>query len=154
MTVCTQNPNETEAIAASFATHLQNQDRIGLIGTLGSGKTCFVRGLAQGLHTDLNYMVNSPTFTIANIYPSTIPLCHFDLYRLNSTEELLSLGFDDYFNNPGIFVIEWADKFDNKCPRDLDIYITANTQNSRKFSLKTYSPRGQDLAIFWENCHV
>lgn len=81
-----------------------------LVGDLGAGKTHFVKGLAEGLGAAAT--VTSPTFTLVHEYASgRLPLYHLDFYRLESADEALNLGLDEYLDGDGLTVIEWADKF-------------------------------------------
>jgi len=108
--VLTNSPEETSALAEGLARSLKPGARIGLIGELGAGKTCFVRGIAAGL--GVGGCVKSPSFTIINIYEGgRAPLYHIDLYRLSGTpDELREAGVEDYIYGEGISVIEWVDK--------------------------------------------
>ncbi len=81
---------------------------IALIGDLGAGKTVFVKGLAKGLGVEEE--PNSPTFVIMNAYLGRMPLYHFDLYRLSDEDELLGIGYDEYFFGSGVSAVEWADR--------------------------------------------
>lgn len=91
-------------------------DVVVLSGPLGSGKTVFVRGMAQGLGAD-GSQVHSPTFTLMHTYPGRLPFYHFDLYRLDSSDELARLGFDEYlFDGEGVSAVEWGDKFADMMP--------------------------------------
>lgn len=100
--------DETQKIAADFAKKLSAGDIITLDGDLGAGKTAFTGGLAKGL--GISGHVTSPTFTIVNEYRDGImPLFHFDVYRLSSMDDLYDIGWDDYINQDGICVVEWAD---------------------------------------------
>ena len=103
-----RSPEETEVVGRALAQKLKAGDVVALWGELGAGKTCLVRGLAQGL--GLGQAVTSPTFTLINEYPGPCPLYHFDLYRLKGPAELEDLGCDDYFFGIGICVLEWAQK--------------------------------------------
>ncbi len=113
----TNSPEETEALGWEFSKKLLPGDIVGLVGELGSGKTCFVRGVAKGLGVRGN--VKSPSFTIINIHESggegksgeTSRLYHIDLYRIRSIEEFYDSGLEEYIYGKGISVIEWADKF-------------------------------------------
>lgn len=110
-TFISNSTEETEKFASQFAKKLKKGDILSLSGELGSGKTAFVRGLFEGMGGDPNYFVTSPTFTLMHEYPTQkAPLYHFDLYRLNSLQELENLDFQDYFEGKGICVVEWGDK--------------------------------------------
>ena len=100
----------TVAFGRNFAAQLRAGDVLALTGDLGAGKTHFVQGLAAGL--DAPGAVTSPTFTLIHEYPGgRLPLFHFDLYRLDSADEQLRNGFDDYLDAAGVLALEWADKF-------------------------------------------
>ena len=102
------NPGETEEIGSTLAKTLSKGDRVGLVGELGSGKTCFVRGLARGLGSE-GY-IKSPSFTMINIYEGgRLPLYHIDLYRIGRQEEFEETGLEEYIYGGGVSVIEWAD---------------------------------------------
>ena len=89
---------------------------LALDGDLGAGKTHFVKGIAAGLGCDGD--VTSPTFTLVHEYTGgRLPLFHFDFYRLESEDETLRLGLDDYLGSGGVLVIEWAGKFSALLPR-------------------------------------
>ena len=100
----------TIAFGRDFASSLAAGDVLALCGDLGAGKTHFVKGLAIGLGTSTE--ATSPTFTLIHEYrDGRLPLFHFDLYRLETEDELLRIGFDDYLDATGVLAIEWADKF-------------------------------------------
>ncbi len=85
---------------------------ITLIGDLGVGKTVFTQGFAEGL--GIRETVNSPTFTILQIYEEgRLVLYHFDVYRIGDSEEMLEVGWDDYVYGEGVCLIEWADLIDD-----------------------------------------
>ena len=83
-------------------------DVVLLVGDLGVGKTCLAQGIAAGLGVD-DY-VASPSFVLLREYVGRLPLYHVDFYRLDDTEEMASLGLDDYLFGEGVCVVEWADK--------------------------------------------
>ncbi len=92
-----------------MAVRLKAGDVVALVGELGSGKTCFVRGLAEGLGAAGS--VKSPSYTIVNVYEgSGVTLYHVDLYRIASTEEFYGAGIDELINSAAVSVIEWADR--------------------------------------------
>ena len=83
---------------------------IALNGELGAGKTTFVQGFAKGLGVSEKYYITSPTYNIVNEYPAgALTLCHLDLYRLESMEELETIGFDDLIDDAHIIVVEWPE---------------------------------------------
>jgi tRNA threonylcarbamoyladenosine biosynthesis protein TsaE len=106
---------ETVAFAHGWAQSLRPNDVVGLRGDLGAGKTHFVKGLVYGCGSSA--AVTSPTFTLLHEYRGgRLPIFHFDLYRLQDRSELEGLGFEDYLNDDGITVIEWADRFPELMP--------------------------------------
>ncbi len=107
-TVHSRSPAETHAVAAALAGKLGPGDVVALIGDLGAGKTCFVQGLADA--TGVTQPVTSPTFALVNEYDGQPPMIHIDLYRIGDPEEAIQLGLEEYFEGPGITVVEWADR--------------------------------------------
>jgi len=102
------SPEETERAGERLAARLRPGSVVALVGALGAGKTCFVRGLARGL--GVNQIVSSPTFVLVNEYRGRLPVFHVDAYRTESLAELLDLGLDEYIGGDGVTVVEWADK--------------------------------------------
>jgi len=115
--VVTSSAEETFECAQAFAKTLKVPAVICLFGDLGAGKTTFVKGLAAGIGAASHSTVNSPTFQYLNIYSGTVPLYHFDLYRLKSTDDFVLLGFDEFFGQ-GIVCIEWAEKIKAIIPKN------------------------------------
>lgn len=109
-TIISPSPEQTFAFGREFAAALRPGEVVALEGDLGAGKTHFVKGLAAGLgHTG---EVTSPTFTLVHEYTGgRLPLFHFDFYRLETEDEVLRIGLDDYLDAGGILAIEWASKF-------------------------------------------
>lgn len=103
---------ETEKLGEEFAVTLPAGAVVAMRGGMGVGKTAFVRGVARGLGE--TGRVTSPTYTIVNEYETDIPLFHFDLYRLESSEELYDIGFDDYLKRDGICFVEWSENADGE----------------------------------------
>lgn len=87
---------------------------LALSGELGAGKTTFVQGLLKGLGSD--DMAQSPTFTYLQIYEGKVPVYHFDLYRLKSSEEFIALGFEEFLSAGGVTVIEWPERITSLIP--------------------------------------
>ena len=108
MTVITKSPEQTELLWKKLAAFLRPGDVIAYYGDLGAGKTAFTRGLAAGL--GIREAVTSPTYTIVNEYLSgRMPLFHFDMYRLSSSEELFDIGWEDYLARGGVCAVEWSE---------------------------------------------
>jgi len=110
---------ETIEIGRRIGAQLKGGEIIGLIGPLGSGKTCLIKGIAAGLGAEQSgSTVNSPTFVIVNEYAARLPgpefvegsIYHIDAYRLNSIAEFEMIGFDDYCRGDSVVLIEWADR--------------------------------------------
>ena len=108
MTIITNNESETMREGEKLGRTLSPGAVVALYGELGAGKTAFTRGLAAGLGIEV--CVSSPTFTIVNEYPGCIPLFHFDMYRLESENELFDIGWDDYLERGGVCAVEWSEK--------------------------------------------
>ena len=99
---------DTEQIGEEFSSHLPDGSVVAMYGELGAGKTAFVRGMARGMNLDCR--VSSPTFTIVNEYLGDRQLIHFDMYRLNSSDELFDIGWEDYLRRNAVCVVEWSEK--------------------------------------------
>ncbi len=113
----THSVRATHAAAARFAATLQPGDVVALTGPLGSGKTCFARGIIAALAHNPDQFQGSPSFAIVQEYASPIAtLCHFDFYRINRAEELDAIGWDEYCSPDRICLIEWADRFPEMLP--------------------------------------
>ena len=112
----THSPEETWALAADLLAQWPEHAVLALHGDLGSGKTCFVQGLALAM--GLQGPVTSPTFTLVNEYDGPVPLVHMDLYRLSGPDEALAMGVEDYFEGPGITAVEWPDRAASLFPTD------------------------------------
>ena len=105
----THSESETEAVGEALAATLFPGTVIAFTGDLGAGKTAFTRGLARGL--GISERVTSPTFTIVSEYEGgRLPLFHFDMYRLESSEELFDIGWEDYLRRGGVCAVEWSEK--------------------------------------------
>ena len=112
MQITTHSADETQALGQALARRLAPGDVIAYFGDLGAGKTAFTRGLAQGL--GITDPVTSPTYTIVNEYLSgRIPLFHFDMYRLSSSDELFDIGWEDYLSRGGVCAVEWSENVED-----------------------------------------
>lgn len=104
----THSPEETRALGAKLAETLHGGEVVAFTGDLGAGKTAFVSGMAEGLH--IPERVTSPTFTIVNeLEGGRLPLFHFDMYRLESADELFHIGWEDYLVRGGVCAVEWSE---------------------------------------------
>ncbi len=120
----TRSPEETEALGRRIGAQLAGNEIIALFGGLGMGKTAFVRGLAEGLGIDQNE-ISSPTFAIVHEHEGDKTLFHFDMYRVESWDDLYSTGFFDYIGN-GVVVTEWSENIEGALPDDrINIEISA-----------------------------
>ena len=118
MEYISNSAQETEALGERLAARLRPGDVIAYTGDLGAGKTAFVRGLARGL--GIPDRVTSPTFTIVNEYEGgRLPLFHFDMYRLASSEELFDIGWEDYLARGGVCAVEWSENIADALEGDL-----------------------------------
>lgn len=112
---------ETEALGAQLASKLQKGSVVAYRGGLGMGKTAFTRGLARGL--GCRGRVTSPTFTIVNEYSGPTPLFHFDMYRLDDSDALFDIGWEDYLERGGVCAVEWSENVADALPEDT-VYVT------------------------------
>ena len=131
----TTSPEETEAVGQLLASRLQPGTVIAFEGDLGAGKTAFTRGLARGLGaTD---RVTSPTYTIVNEYlGGGMPLFHFDMYRLASSDELFDIGWEDYMERGGICAVEWSENVSDAMEGALTVRIEKTGETSRTITLE------------------
>jgi tRNA threonylcarbamoyladenosine biosynthesis protein TsaE len=120
---------------------------IALKGELGAGKTTFVQGFAKGLGISEKYYITSPTFNIINQYPGKdLILCHLDLYRLSSAEELEYTGFDDLEGNDHILIIEWPELLEEiNFKFDIEIIFKFDQNYNRILSFSAYGQQGTNL---------
>jgi tRNA threonylcarbamoyladenosine biosynthesis protein TsaE len=114
MNLRSESPEETQRLGIGLGRLAHPGDLFMLVGGLGAGKTCLTQGIAWGL--DIAGYATSPTFVVINQYRGRLPLYHIDLYRLDSIEEVVDLGLDDYLYGNGVCVVEWADKAMNVLP--------------------------------------
>lgn len=117
------SPEETLAIGQNIGKQLKPGTIVCFFGELGAGKTTLIKGIAQearGLALEQQDLsgVTSPTFTYLNIYQGSIPVYHFDLYRLKDSDEFLSMGFEEFLYAEGICCIEWSEKIAPLIPQE------------------------------------
>jgi tRNA threonylcarbamoyladenosine biosynthesis protein TsaE len=109
-TVATKSARQTMGLGRKLAEVVQGGEIIGLVGELGTGKTCFVRGFAAGLGVGQDAWIRSPTFTLINEYHGRLPIYHVDLYRIGERQELEELDLREYLYSDGVSLIEWFEK--------------------------------------------
>ncbi len=114
-----------------------------LNGELGAGKTCFAQGVAAGLRVATDSPVTSPSYTLLNIHQGTLPLYHFDLYRLARVDDLADLGYDEIAEGDGLTLVEWADRMSTLPDASLSITISRVSESERHFSFVALDARGK-----------
>ena len=115
MVIETRSPEETFQFGEKLGREAKPGQIYTLNGDLGTGKTVFTQGFAAGL--GITEPVNSPTFTIVQIYEEgRLPLYHFDVYRIGDVEEMDEIGYEDYFYGDGVCLIEWANLIEDILP--------------------------------------
>jgi tRNA threonylcarbamoyladenosine biosynthesis protein TsaE len=112
--ILSKSPEETERAGRKIGRSLQVPSVVLLRGSLGAGKTTLTRGIAQGLGLDDPSLVNSPSFTVVNIYNGNCPIYHVDLYRLNGERDLSTIGLDDFMGWEGVTIVEWSERLTNQ----------------------------------------
>ncbi len=135
MTYLTNSPSETDAIGAALGARMPAGTVIAYRGDLGAGKTAFTRGLARGLGcTDL---VTSPTYTIVNEYlGGRLPLFHFDMYRLASSDDLWDIGWEDYLERGGVCAVEWSENVADAMEDAVTITIEKLGGDTRRITIE------------------
>jgi len=132
MRIISESVKETLAIGTAIGRLLRGTEIILLQGGLGSGKTVLAKGIARGLGIKKE-SVSSPTFVLLRVYVAKVPLYHFDLYRLKTTEDILSLGYHEYFYAQAAVVIEWPERLKYLLPKDfLKINLSLAGKQKRK----------------------
>ena len=134
MIYLTNSPAQTESIGAALGAVLKPGTVIAYRGDLGAGKTAFTRGLAKGLGCD--EIVTSPTYTIVNEYLSgRIPLFHFDMYRLGSSDDLWDIGWEDYLERGGVCAVEWSENVADALENPITVTIEKLGEDSRRITI-------------------
>lgn len=135
MQYLTHGPEETEALGERLAGRLCPGDVIAYYGDLGAGKTAFTRGLARGLGIDAP--VTSPTYTIVNEYlQGRMPLFHFDMYRLESADDLFDIGWEDYLERGGVCAVEWSENVEEALEGAIRIRICRLNDSDRQITIE------------------
>ena len=135
MQFTTNSPTQTEEIGAALGKIIEPGTVIAYRGDLGAGKTAFTRGLARGL--GCTEIVTSPTYTIVNEYlGGRIPLFHFDMYRLRTSDDLFDIGWEDYLDRGGVCAVEWSENVDDAMEDALYITIEKLGEDARRITIE------------------
>ena len=143
--VVTRSVEETRIVGASLAPQLVPGDVISLGGDLGAGKTALVQGIAAAL--GVRQRVTSPSFTIVHEYEARFPLIHLDVYRLNSIQEVLDLGFEEFLDPDSVVIVEWGEAIAPLLPQrflDLELQRPADLDSNENERILTFWPRGRE----------
>lgn len=133
--IISHSMEETLDLAAELGRNAVPGSVFALIGELGAGKTIVAKGIARGM--GITDEITSPTFTLMEIYEAAVPLYHFDLYRINSHDELDQLFFEEYWEGDGISVIEWADRALDRLPASrITVTIGYMNETSRSITIE------------------
>jgi tRNA threonylcarbamoyladenosine biosynthesis protein TsaE len=145
MKIVSRSASDTINVGEQLGRILCKGDVVCLDGDLGAGKTSFVSGVGKGL--GIQDSISSPTFTIVNEYDTVLPLFHFDVYRVFDLDELFMIGFEEYFDDRGVVVIEWANQIEELLPKDyLKVKINLyETENSREILFESMGERSKEI---------
>jgi tRNA threonylcarbamoyladenosine biosynthesis protein TsaE len=125
------SPEETFALGKKMGENITGPRTVCFFGDLAAGKTTFIKGFVSGAASISPDEVSSPTFVLLNIYEGEQSIYHFDLYRLQNAEGFFSLGFEEYWNAPGICCIEWAERIEEVLPKNA-IYVRMKSLSENK----------------------
>ena len=143
MEFITESPEQTERVGEALGKVLTPGAVIAYKGDLGAGKTAFTRGLARGLGS--KELVTSPTYTIVNEYlGGRLPLFHFDMYRLGSSDDLFDIGWEDYLERGGVCAVEWSENVEDAMEDAMVITIDKLGDETRRITIEG----GENLADF------
>lgn len=135
MEYMTNSPEETEALGEKLGRLLRPGTVLAYLGDLGAGKTAFTRGLARGL--GCRETVTSPTYTIVNEYlGGRLPLFHFDMYRLTSSDDLWDIGWEDYLDRQGVCAVEWSENVPEAMHGALTVRIEKLGDSVRRITIE------------------
>ncbi|MFA5356213.1 MAG: tRNA (adenosine(37)-N6)-threonylcarbamoyltransferase complex ATPase subunit type 1 TsaE [Candidatus Omnitrophota bacterium] len=137
---------ETLKIGSVIAKNSRKGDIICLFGEFGAGKTVLTKGIASGLGIKMGDVI-SPSFVLIRQHSrGRIPLYHFDLYRLERVNDILALGYEEYFYDDGVTVVEWADRLKSLLPREyLKIRLRIRSDLTRAFEFSAFGRRHKEL---------
>jgi tRNA threonylcarbamoyladenosine biosynthesis protein TsaE len=145
----THTPDQTRALGRCLGQQLKERITLRLCGELGSGKTCFVQGLARGLDVPDGYDITSPTYTLIHEYPGRLPLFHIDLYRLGGSADAEMIGLWEIFDSEAVAAVEWSERLaEQEWPeRHLKIDFTILDDQRRRMRLFGYGRDSDNLIM-------
>lgn len=149
----TSSPEETRRLGKLIGSTVTRATVVFLCGDLGAGKTCLTQGIGEALAGDQEIFVTSPSYTLMNLYPGRLNLYHFDLYRLSGMDELYDIGFEEYLQEDGVIVVEWADRIENWEGDALSIHLLHEDETKRKLVFEAHGEECAGLlnrfAVLW-----
>lgn len=138
LTFRTNSAEETIELGEKIGRLLKKGDIIAMQGTLAAGKTTITKGIARALK--ITDTITSPTFCLISEYYGTMPLYHFDVYRLEGTEDFINLGADDMLYGDGVSIIEWSEKIMDELPsRTIILRLTPLEDGSRLIEIENWN---------------
>jgi tRNA threonylcarbamoyladenosine biosynthesis protein TsaE len=145
----TSNEDETLRLGECLGRILGRGDTVLLFGDLGTGKTTLVKGIATALGIDKRE-ITSVSFIIISEHRGRLPLYHIDLYRIEKPFEILELGLEEYIDNDGVVVIEWADRLNEKVGT-VEVKFEYIDENKRDITIRTYREKILELERLWRS---
>ncbi len=145
--ITTSNPEETYKVGEKIGGNLIKGDIVFLEGKPGAGKTCLAQGIAKGIGVSADNEVISPFYTILNVYKGLLPMYHFDLYRIDTIDEIINLPYEEYLFGSGVSVIEWPNRMvDLLIPEEyFTIEMSWIDENKRRIVIKNKNRRFDNL---------
>jgi tRNA threonylcarbamoyladenosine biosynthesis protein TsaE len=153
----TTTPEETLMLGESLGKCLEPGDIVLLFGDLGAGKTTLTKGICKGLGLPAGEYIRSPTFTLINVYQAHFPIYHIDLYRMETLEDIETLGLEEVLFGNGVAIVEWSEKLfpgdENKNPilgvdERIEVRITYVDEGQRSFSIQPTNMAGRSFPEF------
>ena len=130
----TYSPEQTAQLGKQLAQEMQGVSVVALYGGLGAGKTAFVSGVAEGF--GCRQRASSPTYNIVNEYYGSRRVCHFDMYRIEDSERLFEIGWEEYICSDALCLVEWSENIEDALPQDCwKIVIEKLSETERKIKV-------------------
>ncbi|MDD2852899.1 MAG: tRNA (adenosine(37)-N6)-threonylcarbamoyltransferase complex ATPase subunit type 1 TsaE [Desulfuromonadaceae bacterium] len=145
--IITSSSRETEELGAKIGSFLQPGSFLALRGELGGGKTCLTRGVVAAVAPQSAHVVASPTYAIMNCYPGDTPVYHFDFYRLTGDDDIVELGFEEYFYGNGVCVAEWSERISDLMPCDVVTVLLERRNDDERLITLTGSGIKSDAVL-------